>query len=117
MWYDADMAYKETFTITEDHLKLLKRMYVGWQDCEYGAPEIDPKRPYGNSDVARDVAEILGWVDAGDYETDISGKQSEDAEKIHREMQTVLQIGLYTGSFAAGTYENTERYGFNWRSV
>jgi hypothetical protein len=48
------------FTVTEDHLKLLRRAYIGWDDCEFGAPGIDPKRPYGNSDVIGDIAEILG---------------------------------------------------------
>ncbi len=54
------MKNKE-FTVTDDHLTLLQHMYIGWQDCEYGAPEVDPKRPYGNSGVATDIAEILEW--------------------------------------------------------
>ena len=41
------------FTLTVDHITLLNNMWVDWSDVEYGAPEIDPKRPYGNSDVAR----------------------------------------------------------------
>ena len=44
----------------EEHLKLLKEMYVGWNECEFGAPEIDPKRPYGDSDVYEDMNKILG---------------------------------------------------------
>ena len=36
-------------------------MIVQWRDCEYGAPEINPKRPYGNSSVELDICEILGW--------------------------------------------------------
>jgi len=50
----------ETFTITKDHLKLLGASYWNWNYCETGAPEMDPKRPYGNSDVAGDVRTILG---------------------------------------------------------
>jgi hypothetical protein len=41
----------QTFKLTDEHLKLLRRFNVGWQDSESGAPEIDPKRPYGNSAV------------------------------------------------------------------
>jgi len=48
-----------SFEITREHLKLLKNMYVGWDDCEFGAPNIDPKRPYGNSDVINDIANAL----------------------------------------------------------
>ena len=53
---------KEIFTVTEDHLKLIKNFCVGWQDCDFGAPEIDPKHPYGNSSVCSDIANILGWA-------------------------------------------------------
>ena len=48
------------FILTYQHLNLMGNMHVGWQSCETGAPEIDPKRPYGNSDVAEDIANILG---------------------------------------------------------
>lgn len=31
------------FTLTDDHVKLLHAMFVGWDDCESGAPAVDPK--------------------------------------------------------------------------
>jgi len=44
------MFDKIRFELTEQHLKLIRRMTVRYNDyCEFGAPEIDPKRPYGNS--------------------------------------------------------------------
>lgn len=93
------------FKITEDHLKLIEHMYVSWWDCEYGAPGVDPKRPYGNSFVEGDIANILGWrIDEND------DSYYREAEKIHREMQTVLQICLCTKSFEVGTYEMKNRY-------
>ena len=67
-------------------------MYVGWQDCEYGAPEIDPKRPYGNSDVEGDIAEILGWE--VDEDNGLTEKQSEKAAALHQEMQGVIEYAL-----------------------
>ncbi len=51
---------KKQFTLKPEHVKLLRRMYVDWDDCEFGAPEIDPEQPYGNSDVEQDMIEILG---------------------------------------------------------
>lgn len=102
--------WKKTFVLTEDHLKLLQRMYVGWQDCEYGAPEIDPKRPYGNSSVEADVAEILGWppsVSCPNCEDELSQYQRDEAARIHREMEIALQIVLHTQSFVSGTYRTT----------
>ena len=50
---------KTIFEVTENHLKLLRMMYVEWNDGEFGAPTISCKRPFGNSDVIQDVAEIL----------------------------------------------------------
>jgi hypothetical protein len=50
-----------TFEITSDHIALLARMTFDWDDeCEWGAVSSDPKRPFGNSGVERDVSEILG---------------------------------------------------------
>jgi hypothetical protein len=107
----------DTFTITEDHLKLLRRFIVGWQDCETGAPEIDPKRPYGNSDVPLDVAEILGWPTPN--EETMSGREYDAAREtlreramtIHCETRTALEIVLRTGIFEPGTYERV-----GWRT-
>jgi hypothetical protein len=51
------------FTVTDEHLRLLRHAYVSWFDAEFGAPSIDPKRPYGNSNVYGDMVEVLGLVD------------------------------------------------------
>jgi len=107
----------ETFTVTHDHLKLLRMMHVGWQDCEYGAPEINPKRPYGNSDVEDDIADILGW----EYEEDSWDGMPADlravAHDIHHEMQTVLQILVVNLHIYVGKYERPDRYGIQWSYV
>ena len=50
----------DIFEMTENHIKLLNNFYVNWDDCEFGAPCINPKRPYGNSSGVDDVAEVLG---------------------------------------------------------
>lgn len=60
--------------------KLLRHSIVGWQDAETGAPGINPKRPYGNSDVVRDIRKILGL--------DISAKT---AMGIHRMTEDALR--------------------------
>ena len=101
------------FTLTQDHITLLSNFCVGWQDCETGAPEIDPKRPYGNSSVAHDVAEILRWEIKDDELTD---EQGEVAMKLHTETETALQIALNTLSFTPGIYEK-QQYGGSWKKV
>ena len=104
------------FALKEEHIKLLRKANVGWNDVEAGAPEIDPKRPYGNSDVISHVLEILGWNKA----TITTQGRSEEvtlnwenapawlraaAEQVHRETEMALDIVLFFGAFEAGVYE------------
>ncbi len=102
----------EPFTITESHLQLLRHAYVGWDGCEFGAPAIDCKRPYGNSDVYGDIAEILGWELFKDADGDehLSKEQRDLADRLHSETKTVLQIALQVGEFKAGTYRKRDEY-------
>jgi precorrin-6A/cobalt-precorrin-6A reductase len=51
------------FTVTEDHLTLLRHARVSWDEAEYGSPSIDAKRPYGWSDVEGSIAQLLDWPD------------------------------------------------------
>lgn len=106
--YAGDMRYVTGFTITPDHLLLLRNMQVGWSWGEYGAPCISPKRPYGNSDVPADIARILGW------QRDDDGLP-ERAARIHAEMGVVLQIVLTTLSFRAGRYTRRNPYMHQWK--
>jgi hypothetical protein len=59
--FDYARAYERGGAIhpTVDHLTLLKQTCWRMSDCEFGAAEIDGKRPYGNSDVEDDLAELL----------------------------------------------------------
>ena len=91
-------------------------MYVSWRCCETGAPCIDPKRPYGNSLVAQDIYKILGWPhpDEEDDPDFFYDGGWDRAEKIHKEMETALQVVLRTGSFEPGAYVS-DPYVCNWR--
>jgi hypothetical protein len=108
---------KQTFTLTEEHIKLLRRAYIGWESCEFGAPAIDCKRPYGNSDVYGDIAEILGVeFDADSEDEPFTDEQRDRFRSLHQETRTALQVILATGSFDPGHYE-AARYDTNWRRV
>jgi hypothetical protein len=110
------MPYSETFTITAEHVKLLRNAVVRWEDCEFGAPAIDCKRPYGNSSVYQDMAEILDLpLNFNDWETP---EQSEyqKLDRLHKETLQALQIFLYTGKMESGKYVS-ERYGAVWKKV
>lgn len=110
------------FYLSEDHLKLLQRARVGWNEAEFGAPEIDPERPYGNSDVLDDVVEIL----CGENIAKQVRKESEWSSDyhplhtlalaVHHETEIALQIVLSTRSFEPGWYA-TDDYGSTWVRV
>jgi len=105
-------------------------MYVNWDDCEFGAPCINPKRPYGNSDVLNDIAEILGIKKTEDNVQDYNKEEAseyadkkeyiEDLEwneeiyykfnKLHKETQIALQICLCIGKFETGNFLKQETY-------
>lgn len=118
------MSYPNTYVITEDHVKLLQRLYFRWEDDAYdGAPAVDIKRPYGNSDVLGDVAEILEWELITDRWGDptMTEEQAERAKELHEQMHMVLQILVQNPTnFSAGTYKNVARsapYGCEYRKV
>jgi hypothetical protein len=102
------------FEIKRNHIKLLKELYVDWTDTEFGAPSIDPKRPFGNSYVFGDIGRILG------IEPDENGGYSDDVEtrmmEIYRDLQFVLQIAISTGSFKVGKYR-AKLYTNDWKEI
>jgi hypothetical protein len=101
---------EQVFTVTPTHLELLRRMCVGWQDCETGAPEIDPKRPYGNSSVAADILEIFG--EEYDREEGPTEEQERRAMVLHRQTEVALQCCLSALSFEPGLYR---RINYRWQ--
>lgn len=109
----------QSFTVTEDHVKLLQRMYVQWNDSGYyGAPAIGLKRPYGNSDVLDDIAEIVGYKPTFDREGDLRDEDEEHLLKLHRETEVVLQILLQNPlDFQVGKYQRSTIYGIDYKKV
>ena len=107
------------FTVTEDHLKLLRRAYVTWNEepGSIGAPHIDTKRPYGNSNEWADMAEILGVSDS--ERPDEDGNFGPDAinrfAKLHVETSIVLQIALATSEFIPGRYTRADGDITSWK--
>ncbi|MEV8639332.1 hypothetical protein AB0395_47535 [Streptosporangium sp. NPDC051023] len=116
--FDAQDAFRELsykareFTITDIHLKLLREAEVDWDDTEFGAPCIDPKRPYGNSNVPRDIAELLNpevrdWDDT--RLDDYLDQHYDELTRLHVETGLALKICLRRGEFKPGRYQKV-----NW---
>jgi hypothetical protein len=107
----------ERFTLTLEHVALLKRMCVEWQDEPYdGAPAINIKRPYGNSSVWQDVAEIIGLQPAEDDDGEKHWPKGtrERCMALHRETETALQVCLTAQTFEPGDYV-TDAWLRKWR--
>lgn len=116
------------FTLTAEHVALLQAAWVDWEDVEWGAPAIDPKRPYGNGDLDRDLYYALAtpearasvWDDDHGLPAGLAPDEwrliCERNRVLHRETETALQIVLRAGSFTPGVYEARE-YHNDWRRV
>mgnify|MGYP001608421679 FL=1 len=96
------------FALTEQHIALLRRARIQWEDCETGAPAIDPKRPYGNSGVAQDVAKILGLEGKMCPHCGECVDESNECAMltIHRESEIALCIILADHTIEPGVYES-----------
>lgn len=108
---------KKYFELTRDHIKLVKSILVYWNE-DIERVVIDSKRPYGDSDIPRSVAEAikLDFVEVQGGELKLTSQQEKYCWKLHKDMATVLQIVLSTGQFKSGEYECDE-YGYEWKKV
>ncbi len=74
-----------------------------WDNAEFGAPAVDPKRPYGNSDVIGDIASILRYeitIDADDdHEASYEAEDEEAMTKAHSDLVKVLDIACQNLAF------------------
>ena len=108
---------KKTFDMTQEHLDLLRVVYIDWNGTEkYGAPGINIKRPFGNSDIIPDMAPILGIesVPTDDGDTHWPPGTTETCDCFLHDLETALQIVLAVGFFKVGAYEASE-YHIDWR--
>ena len=105
------------FLLKKQHIALLQRMNIYWEDDAYhGAPAVDIKRPYGNSDVWEDVAEIAGFEmfkDDNGEKHFLEGTRNK-CLNLHRETAQALQVCLAAQSFDPGEYV-ADDYRENWR--
>lgn len=105
------------FELKQVHLDLLKETNIQWDDCEFGAPEIDPKRPYGNSNVEDDIADIIKLSKSNNWneeEEQWTEKAFDYMEDLHRQTQIALEIVLHCQSFKLGKYKKLDVYSDKW---
>jgi hypothetical protein len=105
--WERELHRIHDFTVTETHLALMRRMSVqwNWDDAwDWPAPCIACHRPYGNSNILSDVAEIAGIELDEDYLAGGNRPLRERLARLHAETAVALQIALVTGEFRSGRY-------------
>jgi hypothetical protein len=85
----------KTFQMTEVHLKLLSNLNVAWISGECGLH------------VETDIADILTWEEP----------LTNLIERIHRELETALQIVLVTQKFEPGLYHLENEFTKDWIKI
>lgn len=108
---------RRRFELKQYHVELLKRSNITRNELEWGAPSIDPKRPFGNGDIVRDMAPILGIESFESDEGQVYPKGAlERCRAVLLELEEALQVVLSSGSFEPGTYE-AEQWTRKFRKV
>lgn len=115
---------KTAFLLKREHLMLLTKANIRWEEIYHGGPAVDGKRPYGSKSLEEDIFEILNWTppprpcSCGDpdcQENDFSEEERELARNFHKETLYALQICLQTQSFTPGLYIQNENG--EWQSL
>ena len=103
------------FELKDEHIKLITSSYISWNEGynSFGAPTIDLKRPYGNSDVEGDVHYILSGEQ---LEGELDFITLNHYKQLHKETETALQIILRNKSFETGVYKYTF-IGDKWEKI
>jgi hypothetical protein len=95
------------FTLTSDHVRLLRQLRVVWIEVEAGAPVIDVEMPFGSTEIHRDVARILGHP--GVFPAPPSGTPRERAGQMEvvelpAGLLQAVEILLDAGKLRPGSY-------------
>ena len=55
-----DDLWQEKFTLNAAQIDLVKRAQLVWEDCEAGAPKLDPSTPYAGATTPEHLPRLLG---------------------------------------------------------
>jgi hypothetical protein len=80
------------FAVTAEHIALLRKLRLGWETAETGAPMVDPQLPYGTPDALATIGEITG------------AKSDTDRARQHIETYFALSNMLRHGTLDPGDY-------------
>jgi hypothetical protein len=95
------------FELKEEHIKLLQHMYFQFDESAYeGAPCVNFKRPFGDSDILEDMMHILDFTPS--HAEDICFCEEDDCENFHEDDELELSeseikylMDIYQGTHIA----------------
>jgi hypothetical protein len=105
------------FELKPEHIMLARRLNIDWSDeCYFGAPSVNDKRPYQDSDILMSIAEIIGLQVSRDKNDEkyLTEKQKGYCKRLHREMQVAISVMLSQGEFECGVYDTREFANIDW---
>jgi hypothetical protein len=92
------------FELKEEHIKLIQHMYYQFDESAYeGAPSVNLKRPFGNSDLIGDIMDILEFEPS--YMSDICFCEEDDCENFHEDDE--LEISDSEREYLMDIYQGT----------
>ena len=95
------------FQLRYIHIKLIKNLKVTYEDCGwFKCPKVDHIRPFGSTDIAQDIRDLLGWEDTLENAYRVT--------ELAKELPTAVAIVLGNGNTVLGTY-STEENDNNWK--
>jgi hypothetical protein len=112
------------FTVTQDHIALLQNTEWEWLSLKlgrwvFGAPCVNSQRPYGHTQIATDICQILE-IEIPQYDTDEWLEIERDVLAIHLETLTVIKIlmsnimkGILPGTYVF--HDETETHLAHWK--
>ena len=90
--------------VNKYHIMLLQNTEFYYEDSEFGAPAIHPKRPYGNSGVISDIKEITELI----FSTD------EELKELHESLVGVLNLLIKNPDKSLNDLEGKSWKRFGW---
>ncbi len=107
------------FELKKEHIKLTTRLdfladafFVPEEGMKY-IPCINPKRPFGNSSILRDIIEIT----TGTVPDELTEDQEQQAKRFLIELPVALEVIMETQTFTPGVYDVDDyRAAFTYRA-
>lgn len=96
---NRDKKSMQQFTLTHDHITLLRHLVFLWTASESGAPYVDVEQPFGSPEIEADIVRLLGR--RGDTQNANEFRAPMD---LYNELGAALEIFARFAELSPGVY-------------